>query len=127
MPAIYQADCWCDSCAEWIKTNLAFENKVPDDPDNERTYDSGEWPKYMPEDEESDTPQHCAALAKCLEAEELSDGSKVGALLSTNLTDEGVQYVREYILEGGVVAEWWRERFEGAGYNFSLESNDADI
>ncbi len=111
MPAIYQADCWCDSCAERIRTNLDFEGKTPASTD-ERAYDSNEYPKYMSEDEESDCPQHCGALIECLEAEILQDGTKIGALLSRSLTDAGKQYVKEYILQGGVVAAFWRQEFE---------------
>ena len=70
-----------------------------------------EYPKYMSDDEESDSPQHCAAGEDCLECEILPSGHKIGALLSTNLTSDGVEYVKEQVQEGGEVAEFWREKF----------------
>lgn len=118
MPAIYQADCWCDSCADSIKKRIIKKGEAPENMDDERTFDSNEFPKWMDEDEEADTPQHCASHAECLEADELPDGTKIGKLLSHSLTDDGIQYVKEYIEEGGIVSEWWKKQFEEAGYDF---------
>ena len=89
-----------------------MEGNAPENPDDETTYDSGEWPKFMPENEESDTPQHCGSHGDCLEADVLPSGRKVGKLLSRSLTADGEQYVKEYIEEGGEVAEWWEQEFE---------------
>lgn len=111
MPAIYQADCWCDSCADEIRERLRAEMPPGFDEDDERSYDSGEFPKYMGNDEESDCPQHCASGADCLECETLLSGDKIGCLLSTNLTSFGAECVKEAVAEGGEVAEFWRERF----------------
>lgn len=99
MPAIYQADTWCDSCAAEIRQKITNDGQAPSDHNNETTYDSDEFPKHMEADEEADTPQHCASGESCLEAEEIP-GGKIGKLLSRELTDAGVQYVREYIMEG---------------------------
>lgn len=124
MPAIYCADCYCDSCAdklrEVIRSDRAIAGEPPIDESDERSYDSDEFPKYMSEDEESDTPEHCASQADCLEAETLPSGHKIGKMLSHSLTGEGVKYVEEYIAEGGEVAEFWREQFSSAGYDFNL-------
>lgn len=117
MPAIYQAETWCDSCAEDIKSNIP-RDCIPMNRDDESTYDSDEYPKWMDENEEADTPQHCGSGEKCLEAETLPSGSKIGKLLSRELTDAGVQYVKEYIEQGGEVSEWWRDEFQAAGYDF---------
>lgn len=106
MPAIYQADCWCDSCAE-----LDAKGTGDIDTSDERSYDSDEYPKYMGDDEESDCPQHCGAHGDCLEAVELPSGRKIGALLSTSLTSDGVEYVREAIKDGGEVADFWADAF----------------
>ena len=118
MPAIYQADTWCDSCADSIRQQLN-PNNLPIGGENE--YDSDEYPKHMEEDEEGDTPQHCGSGETCLEAETLPSGAKIGKLLSRTLTDDGVEYVKGYILGGGgnEVANWWKQEFEEAGYDFS--------
>lgn len=126
MPAIYAADCWCDDCAEAIKKRLRGEGKTPENPDDETTYDSDEWPKYMSEDEAADSPQHCASGDECLNAIELADSNsistfKIGALLSTELTNDGVEYVRELTESDpdSDVVKFWKEAFEAAGYDFS--------
>ncbi len=111
MPAIYRADAWCDSCADAIKAAIKREGALPADITDERCYDSDDYPKYMSNDEASDSPYHCAAGEECLEAEILPSGQKIGALLSTSLTPDGVEYVRCAVREGGEVAEFWREAF----------------
>ncbi|MHA2279715.1 MAG: hypothetical protein ACXAC5_02310 [Promethearchaeota archaeon] len=118
MPAIYQADTWCDSCAEEIRQAIRESGKAPENPGDETSYDSDEYPKWMGDDESADSPQHCASHEGCLEAETLPSGDKIGKLLSRELTNEGVEYVNEQITEGGEVAEFWRHEFEEAGYNF---------
>lgn len=114
MPYIYNADVWCDSCGEEIKKNLI------------KSDDSADFPQWMNEDEESDCPQHCSAHADCLEFEELADGTKIGKLLSTNLTNDGVEYVKEAVAEGGVVAEFWREAFNWIEFSDENEEEDDD-
>lgn len=111
MAAIYAADIFCDSCGESIRQRIIAEGKAPQNPEDETTYDSGEFPKRADDDDESDSPQHCGSHADCLEADTLSDGSKVGKLIGTNLTEAGVEYVRETITEGGLVAEFWADQF----------------
>lgn len=114
MAAIYGGECFCDSCAEKIKETILAEASPAEIKNfqNERNYDSDEFPKYMSDDEESDYPSHCASSEDCLEYEVLSDGSKIGKLLSNNLTEYGAQYVREIIEGGGSVAEFWQEQFD---------------
>ena len=111
MPFIYQADLWCNSCGRAIRKRLRRERKAPADPRDEYSYDSDEFPKYASDSGEADCPQHCGAGEDCLEAVELPTGRKVGALLSTDLTEEGVRYVEETIAQGGEVAELWAEAF----------------
>lgn len=120
MPAIYQADVWCDSCADDIRQRIQKQGNAPENPDDETTYDSDEFPKYMGEDESADTPQHCGSGEDCLEAEIMPSGAKIGKLLSRELTNDGIQYVKEYILEGGEISNWWRQQFQDAGYDFEL-------
>ncbi len=122
MPAIYQADNWCDSCADKIKGDLraaAGKGGFDFNPGDERTYDSDQYPKYAGDDEESDTPQHCASGAGCLEAEELPDGTRIGAIFG-KLTEVGIAYVVEVVKGGGMVAHFWRKHYEAEGYDFDL-------
>ena len=108
MPAIYQADVWCDSCADEIRDRIADEGFAPEDPDDECSYDSDEYPKYMGDNEESDTPMHCVAGEECLECWTLPSGRKIGAPLG-DLTSEGRAYVidtaREELNRKGEVGE----------------------
>ena len=115
MAAIYCADVWCDDCADQIREDIQASGHAPTDPDDERSYDSDEYPKHTSDNEESDWPQHCAAHAECINAIELSDGSKVGYLFGS-LTVDGVCYVIEAISEGGLVAELWKDHFTSEGY-----------
>ena len=119
---IYRADTWCDSCGEAIKSIIEKRGEKPEDTSDERYYDSDEWPKSADGEDETDSPMHCGAHETCLEAEKLTDGSKVGALLGITLTPDGVQYVREAIAEGGLVAEFWKEQFRD--YDLEGENND---
>ena len=109
MAAIYAADIFCDSCGDDIRERLAPTLKGAEI--DETTYDSGDFPKHADDDEETDSPQHCGSHADCLEAETLPDGTKIGKLIGTNLTCDGVEYVREAIADGGMVAEYWAEQF----------------
>jgi hypothetical protein len=119
VPYIFQADCYCDSCGKAIKNHILAECS-PEDAErfqDEHQYDSDEFPKWMNSDEESDSPCHCGSHEDCLEAETLPDGSKIGALLSTSLTDYGVEYLREMLTENSNphVAEFWKAQFSEYG------------
>ena len=112
MAYIYQADVFCDTCGHEICERLREEGKASTDADieNER-YDSEDWPKSACDDDETDCPQHCGSHDDCLEAEILPSGRRIGCLIGTNLTPDGVEYVREAIAEGGEVAEFWADQF----------------
>ena len=92
MAAIYQADVWCDQCAELIRAEIRAEGNAPEDESDERSFDSDEFPKWASDDDESDSPQHCAAGDECENAEDVPGFGKVGQLLG-QLTSDGVQYV----------------------------------
>jgi len=109
MAAIYQADVWCDGCAEEIR-NDHYAGRIDQERglsreewevvrgfDDETNYDSDEYPKHCSDDEESDCPQHCAAGAECVCAEKMSDGTKVGYFFGNNLTTNGADYVAEAV------------------------------
>ena len=136
MPAIYQADVWCDACADAIKDSICtelWENRgcslYPDgepvsdcngksglrdylDSMDDRDYDSDACLKRYSGGDESDCPQHCGSHAECLNAIELSDGTKIGDWLENDLTSDGVEYVKDAVREGGEVAELWREYYD---------------
>jgi hypothetical protein len=111
---IYSADIYCEDCGAAIRAQLTREGKAPADPDNEYSYDSDEYPKgpFMDGGGEADCPQHCGAGAKCLNALELLNGSRIGAFLDNPLTSEGESYVREAVREGGEVAELWADWYD---------------
>ena len=111
MPYIYAADLWCNSCGRSIRRQLRREGKAPNDPTDETSFDSDEFPKFAADPGEADCPQHCGAGEDCLEAIELPSGRKIGALLSTELTGDGVRYTEEAIAAGGEVADLWAEEF----------------
>lgn len=124
---IYMADCYCDGCMEkWKEEHAAHK---PEDADDETTYDSDEWPKGPFSQEESDTPQHCGNGEDCVNAITLKDGTKIGAMLDSELTHAGVEYVKEEHAEGPTeVTELWIEHFGSKGYDFPKPGMvDADL
>lgn len=133
MAYIYQAASWCDSCGAAIRERLTEEGKAPEDPDDEHTYDSDDFPKGpFSDDDESDSPNHCDAGAECLEALDLHDGSKVGAIVS-GLTEEGIVYVRVAITEqlasknpsgNSAVVAAWREHYDLEPFEIELDNLD---
>ena len=90
---------------------LDERGQTPDNPDDDSSYDSDDYPKWASDDEEADSPQHCGSGSDCLNAEVLPSGRKVGALFGT-LTAAGVAYVREAIADSpSEVTDLWAERF----------------
>lgn len=123
MAAIYQADNWCDGCANLIRgvvrADRLHNGHKPIDESDETSYDSDQFPKYASDDDESDSPCHCAAGDTCVNAEVLESGAKVGHLFGS-LTSDGIEYVRQSIVQGGEVADLWKKYYEGLGYDFEL-------
>ena len=108
---LYNADLWCLDCTRRIREQLGREGKAPPDPQDEYSYDSGDYPKTG-EEGSADCPNHCAAGEACLNAITLPSGRKVGELLTEELTERGREYVREAIKRGGEVAQLWREHYD---------------
>lgn len=111
---IYAADVYCDACGESIRNRITSEGHAPADPDDEGSYDSGEFPKGPEIDGggEADSPNHCGAGPRCLNAIEL-DGHKVGAFLENPLTPEGERYVQELHRDDpSEVTALWMEHYE---------------
>lgn len=109
----YAADIYCKQCGEAIRERIIREGLAPDNPDDERSYDSDEFPKgpYPNGGGEADCPQHCGAGPECINAIEFDDGNNIGAWLENELTTDGIEYVREVIQEGGNVAELWADYY----------------
>ncbi len=111
---IYSADIYCEACGAAIRAQITDRGRAPADPDDEYSYDSDEFPKgpFMDGGGEADCPQHCGAGAECLNALELSDGSRIGAFLDNALTTEGVEYVQEAVRKGGEVTKLWADWYD---------------
>jgi hypothetical protein len=94
---MYQADLYCEECGEKIKADLKATCAVPENPSDEATFDSDDYPKgpFPDGGGESDCPQHCGGC---------------GVFLENPLTSDGYNYVEEAIQEqialNPVVAEW---------------------
>ena len=111
MAAIYMADVWCDDCAEEIRNDIwtgrddehaeldRDEWEAAVGFDDERNYDSDEYPKYCADSEESDCPQHCAGGEDCCNPAIGSDGTKYGYFFGNDLTSDGDDYVRDAVRE----------------------------
>ena len=118
---IYQAELWCNDCGKAICQKLKRAGKAPENPDDESSFDSDDYPKRADEREESDTPQHCAAGKQCLNAITLPSGRKIGALFG-ELTPDGLAYVKNAIVEANEgmgdkeVVALWQEHFHAKGY-----------
>lgn len=122
---IFAAECYCEECGNAIRQRIASEGKAPASPDNERSYDSDQFPKGPYEDGggEADSPQHCGSGPKCLNALDIG-GTKVGCWLGNPLTASGVHYVIDYLRhDPGPVpslwAKWYKEEIEAEGVDLS--------
>jgi hypothetical protein len=89
---IYQAALLCEECGEKTRAMLADAGKAPADPDDETSYDSGEFPKGPESDGggEADCPQHC---------------DHCGAFLENSLTSDGNDYVVNAIREARLAGQ----------------------
>jgi len=75
---MYQAALLCGPCGEKVKKELTRAGKAPDDPNDENTYDSDDFPKgpYSDGGGEADSPQHCDSCNKFLENPLTGDGQR---------------------------------------------------
>ena len=108
---VYQAALLCEGCGEAERESLDAGGDGPEDPDDESTYDSDDYPKGPTEEGESDTPSHC---------------DHCHVFLESDLTSEGVEYVRDAVqraraagrVESVALTEWapfycWIDGLEG--------------
>ena len=93
-------------------SNFAARASAPADPKTETSYDSDEFPKFAADSGEVRLSPTCAGPVKTAwKQSSFHRVQKVGALLSTELTDDGVRYAQEAIAAGGEVAELWAGEF----------------
>jgi hypothetical protein len=71
---IYKAALYCEACGSEIRAELTAKGKAPEDPDDEYSYDSDDFPKGPTDEGESDTPSHCDSCGRFLESTLTSDG-----------------------------------------------------
>lgn len=93
---IYQADIYCEKCGYAIRMNLDLAGKGPENPRDECTFDSDDYPKgpYADGGGEADIPQHCG-------------NHECRAFLENPLTRDGEQYVLQAInVERNTIPEW---------------------
>lgn len=127
MPYTYQADVWCDECARAIMTRIALEDPkaVPDDPSDESSYDSGEWPKEFDPDDLADGPKNCAD-GRCgglawVGGKDAGVAASVGygKFLENALTEKGYAYVQKMLNEhGSVLPEFAQEWADYYGFTW---------
>jgi hypothetical protein len=80
---VYAAELLCETCGLAQRELIAKDDpaSVPADPDNEHSYDSGDYPKgpYDGGGGEADTPQHCGQCSDFLENDLTSEGRRYTA------------------------------------------------
>ena len=114
---IYAADLWCGKCGESTCERLDNPRGMLTD----APYDSDEYPQPAPDGGgESDSPAHCGSGLECLDPIVLPNGRKIGAWLKNELTMDGIDYVREAIADGGLVANLWADLY--SDYNLEGDS-----
>lgn len=109
MPYAYCADLYCDDCGNAMREAIDETGRGPDDPSDEASYDSDDYPKWVSADDETDSPFHCGSGDGCPNA---TDG--IPPLVTERLTADGVAYVREAIesADGNpAVLAMWAEEF----------------
>jgi hypothetical protein len=98
----YAADLLCEDCGRKCREELTAAGKAPEDPYDESSYDSDDFPKGPTEEGESDAPSYCAHCDTFLES---------------RLTNAGAAYVNEVILDHFTVkrrpcVEEWIEHYQ---------------
>jgi hypothetical protein len=98
---MFQGALYCEDCGQNIQNKIRKENRTPEDEDDETSFDSDDFPKgpFSNGGGEADNPQHCDSQKACLNAIELPCGSKIGAWLGNPLTNDGINYLTNSILE----------------------------
>lgn len=111
---VYNADLFCRECGDKIKDELNKEGKAPASPDDEYSFDSGEYPKgpFSNGGGEADYPQHCG-------------NRECQVFLKNPLTSDGYKYVKELINEPITTMEREQTIMEYLEcYSFDLDSTE---
>lgn len=101
---MYQAALYCEECGETTCERLTDEGMAPENPEDEYSYDSDDYPKGPTKEGETDSPSHCAGC---------------GCFLESELTHDGANYVLgevEFVLRGeqcGEALVKWVNHYEG--------------
>lgn len=91
---MFKAALYCESCGKKLRADLDKQGKTPADPEDERMYDSDNYPKECLAGE-SDSVSFCESGEDCEGAITLKSGHKIGTWLEEDLTDEGVKRLQE--------------------------------
>lgn len=119
---IYQADCYCEDCGLRIREEITLDvyhpgyHKRPQNPQDESTYDSDNYPKGPYSPDEADSPQHCASGEHCLNALEIN-GKKYGCWLENPLTQDGIDYIENELAflnpeKKNDILDFWCEQYK---------------
>lgn len=115
MAYTYQADVWCDECADGIMADIRRDSpaRVPEDYMDQASYDSDDWPKsYLPEQGESDGPDNCAGCR---------------AFLGNQLTSAGYRYVKSMLdKRGATLPECAQEWADFYGFSWREECAECE-
>ena len=98
---MFQGALYCEDCGRAIQDRIRKEGKAPENEDDENSFDSDNFPKgpFGDGGGEADSPQHCDSHTGCLNAIKLPCGSKIGAWLGNPLTNDGIDWLKNSILE----------------------------
>jgi len=73
---MYQASLYCSHCGTLVQADLESQGLAPNNPEDERTFDSDRYPKGLYEAGESDSPDFCYMCGTFLQNPLTSDGNK---------------------------------------------------
>jgi hypothetical protein len=78
---MFQAALYCAPCGESIRARLTAEGKAPENPMDEHSFDSDDFPKgpFPDGGGEADSEQHCDACAEALDNPLTDDGQRARA------------------------------------------------
>jgi len=110
MKYVYRADILCEGCGEAIREDISRAGQAPENPGDEYTYDSGDFPKGpYPTTEAVDRPEYCGICQ---------------SLLDSPLTENGEWYMIERMTAGGFdPEEWKRDEYFGFGHGNNAVEN----
>ena len=119
---IYQADCYCEDCGRRIGQDITLDfyhpnfAKRPENPQDETTYDSDDYPKGPYSPSEADSPQHCGSGENCLNVLEIN-GKKYGCWLENPLASDGIDYILNELalldpVKKNDILDFWMEMYK---------------